>query len=126
MTSCLQVASSLTKFGEELRESLTKITGSLNCLKEGQQALHSDMQMLHSDMGGMLERQLRKDIKVQFGDQYAKRLLARSIMDFTHLFLEGAIQPNHNDNDDRIALLMPAIKVCTFLFTALRAHTMTL
>ena len=75
--------------------------------------VHSDVWMLQLDFGGMVERQLRKDVKHQFGERYAKRLLAHSIMDFVHLFQDGAIQPKHNVVDDRNAMLIPATQVCS-------------
>ena len=62
---------------KEFRESLQEVRGSLHRLEKGQQ-------VLQSEFSDLVERQLRGDIRRLFGDQYAKGLLARSIIDFVH------------------------------------------
>ena len=95
----------------QVADHMLQITDSLNRLERAQ--------------GEMVERQLRGDLKNQFGDQYSKRLLARCIMDFAPLFKDRAMQPRLNNVADRAALLMPAIQVCCkfMLCTALKAQT---
>lgn len=74
--------------------------------------MQSELQALQSEFGELVERQLRGDIKDQHGGQYAKGLLARSIIDFVHLFKNRAIQPKLNDFQDQASLLLPAVQVC--------------
>ena len=96
----------------QISSSLKQLTGSVNRVVEGQQALQSGQQALQSAFGELVERQLRGDIKDQHGGQYAKGLLARSIIDFVHHFKDRAIQPKLNDFQDRALLLLPAVQVC--------------
>ena len=104
----LQISSSL----KQLTGSVNRVVEGQQALQSGQQALQSGQQALQSEFGELVERQLRGDIKDQHGGQYAKGLLARSIIDFVHLFKDRAIQPKLNDFQDRASLLLPAVQVC--------------
>ena len=109
----LQISNSL----QQLKDSHRQLTASVNRVEEGQQTLQSEF-------GELLERQLRGDIQDQHGGQYAKGLLARSIIDFVHLFKDRAIQPKLNDFQDRASLLLPAVQVCC-LFCSLHCTEST-
>ena len=58
-------------------------------LKEQRKELKEQRQLimaLQRDSGGIVERQLQDTISRQFGGRYSKQLLARSIVDFFHMF----------------------------------------
>ena len=66
---------------------------------------------LQRDSGSIIERQLQDGISHQFGAAYSKQLLARSPVDFCHLFPEGVFGQRDNEAAAQLSFIRPATQV---------------
>ena len=76
-------------------------------LKEQRQLIMA----LQRDSGGIAERQLQDTISRQFGGRYSKQLLARSIVDFFHMFTAEVFDRRVNKAAGALAFIRPATQV---------------
>ena len=88
----------------KMEMGLTNLTAGL---EEQQQLIRA----LQRDSGSIVERQLQDGIRRQFGAAYSKQLLARSIVDFCHLFTDGLFGRRDNKAAGQLSFIRPATQV---------------
>ena len=98
-------------FQEQFHQLDYKLGKGLGDLEKGLKEQRQLIMALQRDSGGIVERQLQDAISRQFGGRYSKQLLARSIVDFSHLFPEDMFDRSANKAAGALAFIRPATQV---------------